>query len=748
MKRYFCSKVFVVFVVISAMLPQPRLFAQSVPQKVDQLLENMTLEEKVGQMTQITIQAVSAQEGKVGQEHEIDPEKLRQAITQYHIGSFLNVWNKAYSVEHWQKLITQIQDIAVNETRLGIPVIYGIDAIHGANYTQNATLFPQSINMAATWNPKLVRLESEITAKELRYTGLPWNFNPVLGVGRHPAWPRFWETYGESELAATVMGAEYVIGQQGEDPAAADKVAACAKHYIGYSFPFTGKDRTPALIPERMLREIFLPPFQKSIETGALTVMVNSSEINGIPVHASPYYLIELLREELGFEGVIVTDWNDINNLYTREMVAANQKEAVRIGVEAGLDMSMVPYDYSFYNHLIDLVNEGTIPESRVDASVRRILKLKYEIGLFDDPYPVQTLENKFATEQSRQVNLQAARESITLLKNRDNVLPLEPDTKVLVTGPTANLLSSLNGGWTITWQGNEESLYPEEKLTILDAIRQKVGKRNTSYVQGAVFEQLVDLKGTLKAARQSDVIIACLGEPAYCETPGNINDLTLSEVQIELVEALAATNKPLILVLAEGRPRIINRIEGMADGIIWAGLPGMEGGIAIADVLYGDVNPSGKLPFSYPQYPNSLVKYDHKISEAPGGNDYGVQFPFGHGLSYTSFNYSNLQISSDVISPSDILDIEVTVTNNGSRAGKETILLYLRDVVASVTPPNRVLKRFTKVDLEPKESTTVSFQLTQTDLEFVGRDNRPTLEDGEFIVMIGELEQSFRLKQ
>ena len=715
--------------------------------KIDRLLAKMTLEEKVGQMTQIAIQVVSKTKGTVDQKHEIDPEKLREAITKYHVGSILNVWNVAHTGEYWQELITQMQDIATKETRLGIPIIYGIDAIHGANYTLGATLFPQSIAMAATRNPELVRKCSEISARETRACGIPWNFNPVLGMGRQPLWPRFWETYGEDIYVTSVMAKEYVEGQQGNDISASDRVAACAKHYLGYSFPLSGKDRTPAWIPDRILREIFVPPFQAAFDAGVATVMVNSSEINGVPVHASHYYLTELLRDELGFDGFVVSDWYDINNLYLREKVARDQKEAVRMAVMAGIDMSMVPYNYSFYERLLELVNEGSVPLARIDEAVGRILKVKYQLGLFDNPYPNKRLLKMIAAGDARTTNYQAASEAITLLKNTDKVLPLSKKQKVLVTGPAADKLSVLNGGWTITWQGNEESLYPAEKYTILEAIQQEIGAENVLHTPGVDFEKVLDIDEAVRLAKEAGLAILCLGEPTYCETPGNIDDLTISGPQIELVEAVSGADVPIVLVLVEGRPRLVHDIVEAADAVVMAYLPGMEGGPAIADVIFGDVNPSGKLPMSYPQYPNSLMTYDHKYSEIDSLNDYDAQWPFGFGLSYTTFAYSNLKLDKAEYVLGDEIVISVDVSNTGDRSGKEVVQLYLSDKVASVTPPVKRLKRFQKIDLKPGEKTTVLFSLFSDDLSFIGRDNIRITEPGEFTVKIAGNELGFILK-
>ncbi len=749
----FCAaglSLMIALMMTQSVLPTPatggNMSREEVERRVEELLSRMTLEEKVGQMTQVTLQVVS----KDGEPHQLDPKKLRRAIVDYHVGSILNIVESAYTLEHWREIITQIQEMATKETRLGIPILYGLDAVHGANYVRGATIFPQNLAMAATWNPDLVRRSAEITAYELRAVGVPWDFAPVLGAGRQPLWSRLFETFGEDPYLVSVMGRAYVKGLEGEDNNLSDgtKVAGCAKHYLGYSFPLTGKDRTPAWIPERMLWEYFVPPFRAAIEAGVHTVMANSSEINGIPVHSSRELLVDLLRHKLGFSGFVVSDWADIKNLHQRDHVAATHKEAVKIAVMAGVDMSMVPFDFSFYEYLLELVREGEVPESRIDEAVRRILRLKFELGLFDNPYPNPALVAQFGSEEFRRVNLRAAREAITLLKNDGGVLPLSKQVRVLVTGPTANRLSCLNSGWTITWQGNREDLYPQEKFTILEAIRAKVGEKNVTYIPGADFERVIDIEAAKAAALEADVVVACIGEPAYCETPGNIPDLRLPEAQTELVRALEESGKPVVLVLAEGRPRVIRPIVDDAAAVLMAYLPGLEGGLAVADVLFGDVNPSGKLPITYPRYPNDLTLYDHKYSEEHEHNQYNPEWPFGFGLSYTKFGYSSLKVDPARIRGDDALTIRVTVRNVGKRRGAEVVQLYLSDLYASVTPSVRRLKRFQKVWLEPGEAREVHFTLHRDDLAFIGRDNRPTVEPGAFRVTVGPLSAEFELVQ
>ncbi|MBN1509910.1 MAG: glycoside hydrolase family 3 C-terminal domain-containing protein [Sedimentisphaerales bacterium] len=714
--------------------------------KVRQLVSQMTLEEKVGQMTQITLEQFSKED--VNGYLTLDPKKLYDGIVSHNLGSILNCGGQARTVQNWQEMITQMQDFATRETRLKIPILYGIDTIHGANYVLGATVFPHNIAMAATRSVELMDKVGEISALETRAAGIPWNFAPVLGLARQPMWPRVFETFGEDPYVASTMGAAYIRGQQGEDMSTAVKVAVCMKHYLGYSFPWSGNDRTPAYIPERQLREWFLKPFAAAVKAGAVTCMVNSSEINGIPVHSSKFYLTDLLRGELGFDGFVVSDWADIENLYTREMVARDRREAVKMAVMAGIDMSMVPYDYSFYDTLIELVNDGEVPMKRIDEAVRRILHVKYMLGLFEKPYPNKNLIPRFATDASRQVNVQAAQEAMTLLKNDGDVLPLAKDRKVLVTGPCADKLSVLNSGWSTTWQGDREELYPQEKDTILEAIRKKLGKDNVAYVDGVTFDKETNTAGAVTAARNVDLVIACIGEPPYCETPGNITDLTLTEPQLRLVKALAGTGTPIVLVLVEGRPRVIRTIVDDARAVLMAYLPGMEGGQAVADVLFGDANPSGKLPFTYPKYPGVFTWYDHKPSEEKGGNKYDPQWPFGYGLSYTTFAYRGLAVSKSEIAPDESLTVTVEVLNTGERPGKETVELYVSDLVGSVTPPVKSLKRFRKIALQPKQVETLRFELTSDDLALIGRDNKPVVEPGEFRVLVGELSVNFTVQE
>ncbi|MBN2129095.1 MAG: glycoside hydrolase family 3 C-terminal domain-containing protein, partial [Sedimentisphaerales bacterium] len=606
------------------------------------------------------------------------------------------------------------------------------------------TIFPQNIAMGATGNVALMEKAGAITAMETRAAGIPWNFNPVLGLARHPMWPRVFETFGEDPYIASQMGAAYIRNQQGSDISSPTRVATCMKHYLGYSMPRSGKDRTPAYIPERELRQVFLKPFAAAVEAGTATCMINSSEINGIPVHASEFYLRTLLRDELGFEGFVVSDWADIENLYTREMVAKDRREAVKMAVMAGIDMSMVPYDYSFTETLLELVAADEVPMKRIDEAVADILRVKFELGLFERPYPRANRAASVGLESSAKVNLQAAREAITLLKNDSGTLPLASGRKVLVTGPSADKLSLMNGGWTFTWQGDNEALYPQDKHTILEAIRDKLGADNVTYVEAVAFDKEIDIASAVAAAGDVDAVVACIGEPTYCETPGNIDDLTMSAPQLKLVTELARTGKPVVLVLVQGRPRVIRPIVDDAEAIVMAYLPGVEGGQAVADVLFGDVNPSGRLPLTYPKFPGGFTTYDHKTSEEKATKGLNQQWPFGFGLSYTTFAYKGLRLDRSEMTAKVPLTVTLEVTNTGQMAGKHTVQLYLSDLVASVTPPVKVLKRFQKIELEPGQTETVRFELTWDDLAFIGPDNKPTVEPGEFKVHAGELSIAF----
>ena len=708
------------------------------------LLSRMTLEEKVGQMTQVTVAAVAAEDQEVDGRIRLDPARLRSAIVEHHVGSILNVVGASLTLEGWHALINEMQDVALNETRLGVPIIYGIDFVHGANYLRSGTIFPHNIGLAATFDPDLVRRTGEITAHEALASGLPWNFAPVLDVGRIQVWPRYYETFGEDPLLVGEMGEAMIESVQQAGP-----VAATLKHYLGYSGSDHGRDRTPASLTERVVREYYLPPFRRGIEAGAKSVMVNSGEIDGEPVHASRYWLTDVLRNELGFRGVVVTDWEDIVYLHTRHRVAPTMKEAVRIAVEAGIDMSMTPYDFEFGKHLAELVREGVIDEARIDESVRRILEMKIELGLLDAPRPDPVWTDRVGTEASRRTAREAARESITLLRN-DGVLPLARGARILLAGPAANALTPLHGGWTHTWQGADARYFPPGTPTLLDAVRAR--SERVVFARGSGFDETDEIGAAVSAAQDADVAVIAIGEDAYSEGFGDIGDLTLPAAQLDLVKAVQATGTPTVLVLVQGRPRVISAIADSAAAIVLAYLPGMEGAEAIAEVLFGEHNPAGVLPFTYPRAPNALDTYDHKFTQTlpppsdqgPGG--FHPQFEFGHGLSYTTFAYSDLRLGSPTIGPEQAQTVEVTITNTGSRSGQHAVLLFVRQHYASLTPPVRRLRGFRKIELEPGASQTVRFDLGAGDLTYIGRDGAPILEPGQFDVMVGGLTATFEL--
>ncbi|MGF1635737.1 MAG: glycoside hydrolase family 3 N-terminal domain-containing protein [Cyclobacteriaceae bacterium] len=728
--------------------------------QVEEILSQMTLEEKVGQMMQLTIEAVTVPNSK---EHQLDMDKLRKGIIDYGLGSILNTpQGEAQTKEYWYEMISKFQKMAIEETRLGIPLIYGVDAIHGVTYTDGATFFPQQLGQAATFNRSLIRKGAEVTAYETRASNIPWNFSPVLDMGRDPRWPRIWETFGEDVYLARELGREMVIGYEGDDISDSTKVAACAKHFLGYSIPWSGKDRTPAYIPERQLREYFLPTFESAIEAGVHTFMVNSGEINGIPVHGNHYLLTEVLKEELGFKGLVVTDWEDIVYLHTRHKIASTPKEAVKIAINAGIDMSMVPYNFDFADYLIALVNEGEVPMSRINDAVRRILWVKVKLGLFEKPNTHPDDYPLFGGEEFAKAAYTTAAESITLLKNEGSLLPLSKNAKVLVTGPNANLMRALNGGWSYSWQGHLADKYATEHNTIVEAMQAIAGQQNVKFVEGVSYlldknwdmDEAVNINEAVSAARNSDYIVLCLGENSYCEKPGDLEDLYLSANQELLAKELAKTGKPIILVLTQGRPRIISKIEKLAKSIVYAYLPGNYGGDALASILYGDENPSGRLPITYPRYPNSLVTYDHKYTEALSNDgslyksNFAPQFEFGHGLSYTQFSYSDLQLSKSSIGSNDALEISVQVKNTGDRMGKEAVLMYVSDLYASITPSVKRLRGFEKIELKAGETKQVKFTLNPAELAFVGHDLKWIAEAGAFTVAIADLQADFSLSE
>lgn len=721
----------------------------AVQARVDSVLAEMTVEEKVGQMTQLEIGMVTSGDYP----EAIDTEKLERAVQEYDVGSILNVGAGAYSLEHWHDIVGRIQE-AAEETRLEIPVLYGIDAVHGANYTKESVLFPQQLGMAATWDPGLVQEIASITSRDVRASGITWNFGPVLDVGREPRWPRLYETFGEDSYLARVLGVAYVRGSQGTDPSARDKVAATPKHYVGYSGPDTGLDRTPARLTEPQFREKFLPPFEAAVDAGALTVMVNSGEVNGVPAHVSTYLLTDVLREELGFQGLVVSDWLDIKKLVDVHKVAETEREATKKAVMAGVDMSMVPADYSFYELLLDLVREGEVPESRIDEAVRRILAVKMVLGMFEEPMAGIDQADQVGASKDRALSLEAARESIALVRNEEDLLPLSGDEDVLVTGPTANSMQSLHNGWTYTWQGQglSEEMFPEDRPTVVEAMQAHVGDNQVQYVPGTTLQEEENVEKAVAAAKKVDVAVVALGEGAYAETPGNIADLELPDAQQTLLRRVASTGTPVVLLLVEGRPRIVGEGTANTDAVLVAYNPGPEGGQAISEVLVGDVNPSGHLPTSYPRASTSAVPYDHTYSmdqDVQGGMDeLKPLFTFGEGLSYTTFEYSDLTVQdttwhTDAISEGDSLSVTVTVTNTGDRSGKDAVQLYVSDLVASVTPAVKELRRFAKVDLDAGESRTLTFDLGRGDLAFVDRDGRSVVEPGTFSVQVDALQDS-----
>lgn len=727
----------------------------SIEARIEKLLNKMTLEEKIGQMCEITVDVITDLTSP--DVFKLSEAKLDTIIGKYKVGSILNVpLGIAQKKEVWANMIRKIQDKSMRE--IGIPCIYGVDQIHGTTYTLDGTLFPQGINMAATFNRSLVRRSAEISAYETKAGCIPWTYAPVMDLGRDPRWPRMWESFGEDCYVNAQMAVEAVKGFQGEDLNRIGEyhVAACAKHFMGYGVPVTGKDRTPSSITDVDMREKHFAPFLAAIRTGALTLMVNSGVNNGIPFHANKELLTGWLKEELNWDGMIVTDWADINNLCTRDRIATTKKEAIRLAINAGIDMSMVPYEVSFCDDLKELVNEGKVAMSRIDDAVRRVLRLKFRLGLFENPYWDIRKYDKFGGQEFAQVALKTAEESIVLLKNEESVLPLAKGKRILLTGPNANSMRCLNGGWSYSWQGDKADQCAQAYHTIYEALSMKYGNENIIYEPGVTYnnskgalwwyENEPQIEKAVVAAEQVDIIIACIGENSYCETPGNLTDLNLSSDQKELVKAMAATGKPVILILNEGRPRIINEIIPLVKAVINAMLPGNYGADALANLISGEVNFSGKLPFTYPRLINSLATYDYKpcenVGQMDGNYNYDavmdVQWEFGAGVSYTSYTYNNFKVNRSSFKAEDELSFSIDVTNVGEMAGKETVLLYSSDLYASLTPDNIRLRNFEKVVLEPGETKTVVFKLKGSDLSFVGTDKKWRLEEGEFRMMCG----------
>lgn len=722
--------------------------------KVDQTLKKLTLEEKVGQMMEIVIDLLG------GNDNDgvfyIDEHKADSIFSHYKVGSILNAPNTcAPTAKQWEKYMAQIQKLSMK--RLGVPCIYGLDQNHGSTYTQGGTLFPQNINVAATFNREIARRSAEATAYETRAASVPWTYSPTVDLGRDARWPRIWENFGEDCYLSSEMGKAMVYGFQGEDPNHIDQyhIATSMKHFMGYGVPWTGKDRTPAYISPADLREKHFAPFLAGIEAGALSVMVNSASVNGMPMHANKEILTHWLKEQTGWDGVLITDWADVNNLYTREMVAKDKKDALRIAINAGIDMVMEPYSCDACGYIIELVNEGKIPMSRIDDACRRVLRMKYRLGLFE--HPTQKLKNYplFGGEQFAQLALEGATESMVLLKNNNNILPLQKGKKILLTGPNANQMRCLDGGWSYTWQGNRTDEFAGKYNTIYEALCNEYGKENIVLNQGVTYneagkyweENEPQIAAAVEAAKNVDVVVACIGENSYTETPGNLTDLWLSENQRNLVKALATTGKPIILVLNEGRPRLIADIEPLAQGVVDILIPGNYGGDALAQLLSGKANFSGKMPYTYPKEINSLANYDFKKSEEvgtmTGAYDYNAkitqQWGFGHGLSYTTYQYSNLKVDKATFAHDDVIRVSVEVKNTGKVAGKESVLLFSSDLMASMVPDGRRLRAFDKVALQPGESKTVTFDLKANDLAFVGWDGKWILEEGDFKLMVAD---------
>lgn len=727
----------------------PKIEAQ-----VEQTLKKLTLEEKIGQMMELVTDLFGAND-KNGVFY-IDEHKTDSILCRYKIGSILNAPNTcAPTAKQWEKYIAQIQKISMK--RIGIPCVFGLDQNHGSTYTQGGTLFPQNINVAATFNREIARRSAEATAYETRAVSVPWTYSPTVDLGRDARWPRIWENFGEDCYLSSEMGKAMVYGFQGEDPNNIDQyhIATSMKHFMGYGVPWTGKDRTPAYISPADLREKHFAPFLAGLQAGALTVMVNSASVNGVPMHANKEFLTGWLKEETGWDGVLITDWADINNLYTREMVAKDKKDALRIAINAGIDMIMEPYSCDACGYLVELVKEGKIPMSRIDDACRRVLRMKYRLDLFKNP--TQKLKNypKFGGEEFAKLALEGATESMVLLKNEGNILPLQHGKKILLTGPNANQMRCLDGGWSYTWQGHRADEFAGKYNTIYEAFCNEYGKENVILNQGVTYnekgkyweENEPQIQEAVAAAKDADVIVACIGENSYTETPGNLTDLWLSENQRNLVKALAQTGKPVILVLNEGRPRLIADIEPLAQGIINILIPGNMGGDALANLVSGKSNFSGKMPYTYPKEINSLANYDFKKSEEvgtmEGAYDYNAkitqQWGFGYGLSYTSYKYSNLKVSQSDFRHGDIIKVSVDVKNTGKVAGKESVLLFSSDLIASMVPDGRRLRAFDKVELQPGETKTMTFELKADDLAFVGWNGKWRLEEGDFKLMIAD---------
>ena len=743
--------------------------SNDVDKKINDLLSQMTLQEKIGQMTQINLTVIAKGPNKWTSFFPliIDNKRAIKAIVDYKVGSVLNtINNTAQKPKTWFNTITDIQKYAIDSSRLSIPLIYGIDAIHGTTYTDGATMFPQQITTAASWNPENAYNMALVCAYETRASGIPWNFSPVLDLGIDPRFPRQFETFGEDPLMVKRFGEAMIKGYQGKDNNVSNKynVAVCIKHFLGYHATISGKDRTPAYIPENVLREYHLPSFKTAIDAGAKTIMINSGLINGIPVHADYNILTNLLRKELGFEGVILTDWDDINKLYDRDKVAKSRKEATKMAINSGIDMSMVPYDYEeFCNNLIELVEEGEVKMSRIDDAVSKILKLKIELGLFETPVTDYREYDDFGSEKHNQLAYKAASEAITLLKNENNILPIKGKPKILITGPNGNNMRTLNGAWSYSWQGELTDRFASGYNTIYEAFVNTYGNNNVKYVPGVSYKdggtyyEMIEnsISKAVYEAKRSDYIILCLGETSYTEKPGDLNDLKLHDLQIKLANELSKADKPIILILNQGRPRLITDIQGLMKGIINIYLPGNLGGNALADIVSGVVNPSGKLPYTYPAYPNSLIPYYYKPSEVQNNSQGAYNYvrkvnnlyDFGYGLSYSDFSYSNFNIDKTEYSRSESIKVSIDVTNNSDIDGKETIQLYTSDLYASITPDNKRLRDFKKIKINAGMTKTIEFILPVTELSFINSSNKSVVESGVFNIKVGDFNKDVTIK-
>ena len=754
---------------LSLIIPYHESLGNEKEKFIENLISQMTLEEKVGQMTQINITVIAKGPNRFSSSFpmEIDDVRANKALVDYKVGSVLNtINNTAQKPNVWYKNISKIQDIAMNKNRLGIPIIYGIDAIHGTTYTDGATMFPQQITTAASWNPQNAYNMALVCAYETRASSIPWNFSPVLDLGLDPRFPRQFETFGEDPLLVERFGVEMIKGYQGLDNNVSNKykVAACMKHFVGYHATISGKDRTPAYIPDNVLSEFHIESFKKAIEAGAKTIMINSGLINGIPVHADYNILINILRNKLGFEGVILTDWEDIRKLHDRDKVAKTQKEAVKMAINAGIDMSMVPHEYEqFFDDLVELVNDGEVGMDRIDDAVKRILKLKFELDLFQNPVTNYEDYIDFGSKKHQQLAYRSASESITLLKNSNNILPLKGKPSILVVGPNGNNMRTLNGAWSYSWQGELTDKYAGDFNTIYEALQNKYGKNKVKYVPGVSYKdggnyydmEENDINNAVSEAKNSDYIILCLGENTYTEKPGDLNDLNLHKLQVKLAKKLAETGKPIILILNLGRPRLISDIEPLMNAVVNIYLPGNFGGDALADIVSGEVNPSGKLPYTYPAFPNSLIPYYYKPSEvqnnSQGAYNYvgevNNQYDFGYGLSYSEFRYTDLKTNKNQYNLNDTIKISVKIQNSSEIDGLETIQLYSSDLYASITPDIKRLRDFTKVKIKAGEITTIEFNLPVSELSFANSENEFVVEPGKFKLSIDKLSKEIIIR-